>query len=268
MDGNSRSIARVRDLSKQDFENTILCDRPVIVEGAVRSWPALERWTPEYLARKIGDVRIHVRRSTTHIHPDFESMRAELDRPLYRRLLRHLGRRLGRQRHSNDERVAFTEFLELLATPHGFRYMAGAEELGLLRAGKWNESLAPLREDFELPSYVPQARLDSAAMWVSAKGVRSHLHYDGNSLHNVNAQITGSKHVQLYSPAQMRRMYPFLRTNGHPYTFSQVNVRLSPVSARDYLGTAGFDVLSKSKIPPVWLVGLLRRLEYRITQSR
>jgi hypothetical protein len=316
-------IERVRSFSTQDFETAILCDRPVIIEDVVHEWDAFDRWTPQYLAQKIGEQRISVRTSSTHVHPDFDSMRAEWSRPLMWRMLRHLAGRIAGRRRRGGERMTFVDFIKLIASPEGFRYLAGAEELGLLRDGKWSEALSALRPDYEVPGYVPSARLNSAALWVSGKGVRSHLHYDGNCVHNLNAQITGSKHVQLYSPAQMTRIYPFLHTNGHPYTFSQVNVekvdqeqfplfseleghegtltagdllfipaywyhtfkhladfnanvnfwwradfvRLTPVSARDYLGGMAFDLLSGSKIPPLWLAGWFRKMERRITQS-
>jgi len=159
---------------------------------------------------------------------------------------------------------------------------------------------------------------------VSGKGVRSHLHYDGNFLHNLNAQVTGSKHVQLYSPAQMSKIYPYLYTNQEPSVFSQVNVenvderrfprfaelegyeaivnagdlllipafwyhtfkhlgdfntnvnfwwraefvRLTPVSAREYLGGLTLELVSRSRIPPLWLVGWFRKLERHLTESR
>ncbi|MDO8043087.1 cupin-like domain-containing protein [Janthinobacterium sp. SUN211] len=223
---NFLPIERVRNFSKHDFETAILRDRPVIVEDAVQGWNACASWTPDYLTKKIGDLRIGVRTSSTHFHPDFERMRAEWNRPLLLRLLGHLGRRIiGRGRTDDGEQMAFGQLLKLLTTsPEAYRYLAGAEELGILREGVWNDAFAELRADYDVPAYVPQSRLDSAALWVSAKGVRSHLHYDGNCLHNLNAQVAGSKQVQLYSPELMGQVYPYLHSNGHPYTFSQVNV--------------------------------------------
>jgi len=318
-------IERVRDLSQTQFEGLLLYDRPVIIEGGIEDWHACERWRPEYFAEKVGDLRIRLKVSSTHIHPDFEQMRMRLDFPLlFRMLAETAGRILGRDR-SRAVEMTLREFLVLLGTPSlGCHYMAGAEELSLLYGGKWNEALAALRADFQVPRYIPQTRLDSAALWVSGKGVRSHLHYDGHCLHNLNAQITGSKHVQLYSPAQMDKMYPYLYTRGQPYTFSRVNVedvdeskfplfrelegfeatlqpgdlllipaywyhtfkhlgdfntnvnfwwraefvRLTPASAREYLGTTALAVLAQAKIPPIWLVGWLRKIERRMIGSR
>jgi lysine-specific demethylase 8 len=315
-------IERLSDVSPADFEQIVLCDRPVILAGAARDWLATGRWTVPYLVEKLRGLRVRVRTSATHVHPDFARMQADWSRPGVLRLLDHLGIRLGR-RADPDEQRSFGEFLELLSGPEGFRHFAGAEELGLFRDGAWAPPLAPLREDYEIPRWVPEGRLHSAALWISARGTRSHLHYDGDRLHNLNAQITGSKHVQLYAPDHMRSLYPYLFTQGRPSTFSQVNVeavderrfplfsgvegcegtlergdllfipaywyhtfkhlgelnvnvnfwwraefvRLTPVSARDYLGAVTSEALANSRVPPVWLLGWLRKLERRIVES-
>ena len=112
---NFLPIERVRNFSKHDFETAILRDRPVIVEDAVQGWNACTSWTPDYLTKKIGDLRIGVRTSSTHFHPDFERMRAEWSRPLLLRLLGHLGRRIIGRGHPDDgEQMAFGQFLKLL----------------------------------------------------------------------------------------------------------------------------------------------------------
>jgi hypothetical protein len=315
-------IERLSVISSGQFEQIVMRDRPVIFAGAAREWQATRRWTAPYLVEKIRGLHVRMRTSATHIHPDFARLRADWSRPGVLRLLDHLGIRLGRQR-AQDEQRSFSEFLELLSGPEGFRYFAGAEELGLFRDGAWAPALAALREDFEIPPLVPEGKLHSAALWISARGTRSHLHYDGDRLHNLNAQITGSKHVQLYAPEHMRSLYPYLFTQGHPSTFSQVDVeavderrfplfsqiegfegtleagdllfipaywyhsfkhlgdlnvnvnfwwraefvRLSPVSARDYFGVVASETLATSRVPPVWLLGWLRKLERRIVES-
>src|SRR4051812_28041713 len=35
-------------------------DRPVVIRGAVDSWPAMSRWSIEYLRDKVGDVEVDV----------------------------------------------------------------------------------------------------------------------------------------------------------------------------------------------------------------
>lgn len=315
-------IERLPDASTHDFEQVVMRDRPVILAGAARDWPATSRWTATYLADKLRGLRLQLRTSETHVHPDFAQLRAEWSRNGVLRMLDHLGVHFGRRADRREQRT-FSEFLDLLSARDGFRYFAGAEELSIFRDGAWAAPLAALREDYQIPRWVPEGKLHSAALWMSARGARSHLHYDGDRLHNLNAQIMGRKHVQLYSPEHMRSLYPYLHTHGHPSTFSQVDVesvderrfplfaqaegregtlepgdllfipaywyhsfkhlgdlnvnvnfwwraefvRLTPVSARDYFGAVTLEALAESRVPPVWLIGWLRKLERRIVES-
>ena len=317
-------IERVRNLSEQDFEAVISEDRPIIIEDVVSQWKAFDAWTPDYLVQRIGHVRIPIRASSSHIHPDLHDLHDQRDRSLVLVMLARIAQHIFGRHRDNRIEMTFADFVALLTgSAEGFRYMAGAEELRIIHEGQWNESLAGLRPDFAIPEYVAQPSLDSAALWLSAKGVRSHLHYDGNSLLNLNAQVAGSKHVQLYSPTQVGNLYPYLLTNGHPHTFSRVNVekvdpeefplfsqlqgyeetlkagdllfipaywyhsfkhlgdfninlnfwwraefvRLTPVSARDYLGQLIFGLASTAKIPPFWLIGWLRKIERHIIRA-
>ena len=46
-------------------------------------------------------------------------------------------------------------------------------------------------------------------LWMQPQGHCSHLHYDGNSLHGMNWQVTGRKHWLLISPNTPPRLMPF-----------------------------------------------------------
>src|SRR5215813_937344 len=48
-------------------------DTPVVIAGALAGWPALARWSPDYLAALAGDVAIRFKRSATGAHPDFHA---------------------------------------------------------------------------------------------------------------------------------------------------------------------------------------------------
>lgn len=318
-----RPIERLRNPSKQQFETAVRLDQPVIIEDVVQGWRAFNHWTPQYLAQQLGGLSVRVRTSATHIHPDLESARLERNRPLVVRTARRVKKMLAA---GGDERaqMRFDELLALLAKPDGFHYMAGSDELTIRNSGRWNEALAAIRGDYELPSYLEESRYETAGLWVSGRGVRSHLHYDGNFMHNLNAQVTGSKHVQLYSPEQISKIYPYLYTSGQPHNFSQVDVdniderrfplfaelegyeatlaagdllfipaywyhtfkhlgdfntnvnfwwradfvRLTPVSARDYLGLQALELVSRSRIPPFWVFKWFGKFDRHLTQSR
>jgi hypothetical protein len=124
-----------------------------------------------------------------------------------------------------EEWFSVRDYLKLLAThAQAFRYMASPEELNFFEDGKWNESFATLRPDFAVPAYVPQSRPLHCGMWISPKGCRSRLHYDGGRVHNLNAQVMGTKHVTLYSPTMSAKLYNHQSTSGYLGHYSQVDV--------------------------------------------
>jgi hypothetical protein len=53
-------LARVHRPTSEELEHEYVAkNRPVIISGAMDDWPALQRWTPAYLAKLMGDLDIH-----------------------------------------------------------------------------------------------------------------------------------------------------------------------------------------------------------------
>jgi lysine-specific demethylase 8 len=197
MNVKTRPIERVKDLSAREFfERFAAVDRPVVIANGARAWPAVSRWNPEYLARRIGTVRTEFKRSSCHQHPDFHEST--------------LARMFAR------ETMSFSEFFDAITTgpleERSRRLFTGDEHFVLRRReGKTtvDAALAPLLEDVEIPPLVPPERLYTVWAWFSAAGVRTWLHYDNNGCHNLNAQISGQKECLLFSPEELERLYPF-----------------------------------------------------------
>jgi hypothetical protein len=54
-------IDRRRDLPYEEFAREYLFpNKPVIVSGAIESWKALDRWTPEYFKNQHGSVNLSI----------------------------------------------------------------------------------------------------------------------------------------------------------------------------------------------------------------
>lgn len=47
----------------------VLRNRPVLLKGAAKSWPAMEKWSAEYLASASGDMEVRVACRTRHRRP-------------------------------------------------------------------------------------------------------------------------------------------------------------------------------------------------------
>lgn len=72
---------RLRKLpSKLDFfRDYAFRSRPVVIENAVQNWPALKKWTPEYLRERYGDRNIHIKLTPDGVFEGVESARSWSD---------------------------------------------------------------------------------------------------------------------------------------------------------------------------------------------
>jgi hypothetical protein len=193
----TRAVERISPPSSREFISRFeSLDRPVVIAGGARGWPAAQRWNPAYLSERIGHVRADFKRSSCHQHPDFHQTA--------------LGAMFAR------ESATFAEFFDAITSAppaeRAKRLFTGDERFLLRRReGKTSvdPELAPLLEDVEVPALIPSEALYTAWTWFSAAGVRTWLHYDNNGCHNLNGQITGKKECWLFAPDELERLYPF-----------------------------------------------------------
>lgn len=67
-----RAILRKRGISAEEFlAQHYAANQPVILDGELADWPALDRWTPDYLKHLIGSREIEVQGDRSS-DPDFE----------------------------------------------------------------------------------------------------------------------------------------------------------------------------------------------------
>ncbi len=183
----------------------------VIVQGAA-GWPAVERWSPEYLSRVLGPIELPYKASTSNAHPDF---RVSEPAGMFAR-----------------GRAPLSQFLESISTgprAERSRYLFTGDERFLMRRRSNQTSvdaeLAPLLADVPVPSLFPRERLHTVWAWLSGPGVRTWLHYDNNGCHNLNAQITGRKRCVLYAPDELAKLHPFPLGGDNPaHNCSRIDV--------------------------------------------
>ncbi|UUM20789.1 cupin-like domain-containing protein [Mycoavidus sp. SF9855] len=225
---NKIQIKRVKNLSAEDFSGLAKLYQPLIIENAIEDWKALTRWSPDYLRQSLGNFQVKFKQSDTHVHPN---MRSHYNVKEPASIWSHLFKSRGQ--NSSKEVAPFKstnlgEYLDLISDPvKGAHYYLTGDELLVFDEGQWSPNLEVLRDDFRVPGYFEEKSMNSAGLWFSAKGVRSHLHFDGGGSHNLNAQITGKKYVQMYSPFQMSCLYPYYCTYSSkkgPYHFSEIDV--------------------------------------------
>ncbi len=146
--------------------------RPVVIKGAMEGWPALERWTPDYLADAVGDAVIEYQGGRDKAG-DFE---------------------LAKDRHKR--RGPFRDFIALAAKGGNDAYLTAYNSAA--NAG----ALAPLMADLGHPSdyLAPGAGM----LWIGGAGTFTPLHFDLTN--NLLAQVTGTKRIILVPPSQTRRL--------------------------------------------------------------
>jgi ribosomal protein L16 Arg81 hydroxylase len=185
-------VPRVERPSRREFEERFLFpQRPVIISGAMEGWPALERWTNDYLTEKVG---------------------ARTIRPFK-----------PKKRLTDTPPMQLAEYIDLLA---GAAISDGQLYAGLLPI---RTALPELWPDVRFPPFVDDDKYRVVNFWFGPGNNFTPLHYDHSN--NFLAQIRGRKQVILCPPREIARLYPFpLSYAANSYAdnhMSQVNV-LSP----------------------------------------
>jgi hypothetical protein len=188
-------VPRVERPSRQEFEERFLFpQRPVIISGAMDGWPALERWTNDYLRQKVG-ARI--------VHPIKHTASAQFA---------PRGSIEPKSGHIDTPPIKLAEYIDQLDSADGLLY------LGLLRL---KAGLPELWPDVRFPPFVDEDKFFDTRFWLGPGNNFTPLHYDPNN--NFLAQLRGRKQVMLCPPREISRVYPFpvrYATNH----FSQINV--------------------------------------------
>jgi len=182
-------IPRRERLSRRDFVHEhLLAGRPVIVPDAIREWPALSRWTPEFFLREFGPRPVRVLGEVTTVGAVVE------------RILDPLPGRPAPYLHTTTPGAKLEHvFPELLPD---IRPLPG------YLAPNWLEDRCFPRSIERRLRRGPQAEL-----FLGGAGGRFSLHWDSLWFHVFAFQVYGEKVWYGYGPDQTPRLYP--RANAH-----------------------------------------------------
>lgn len=166
-----RSVPRVAGLTQAAFlEQYVRPGRPVIVSDGARGWPALTRWTPDYLRKAEEQLRVWVQFVDDRLF-HFEAGVMRL--------------------------IRFSHYVDLLTTrknPAERAYLQG-----------FPISEAPtLGADLGVPALIPPEQLRQSQLWLGG-GATIPLHFD--NFNTLLTQVLGRKRVRLFPPG-IRDYYP------------------------------------------------------------
>jgi len=178
------AIPRVRDLSTEDFLDLYYAPgRPVVIEGAMADWPALARWTPDYLKRKIGKAPIEYQGGRDG-SPEFELWKDD-----------------------HKRRAPFDAYIDMIRRPGNDAYLTAYNSAANRAA------LKVLDKDLGRLDRYLEGR--GGMIWIGPGGTFTPLHFDLTN--NLIAQIVGTKELLLAPPSETRLLYH------HRHVFSQVH---------------------------------------------
>ncbi len=167
-------IDRVDHISKEDFVNNYLIPRkPLVIRKATETWPALQKWTFEYLKETVGDQLV----------PLYDSAKADPTKPI----------------NASAAEMKFADYIDLIQ-----------REPTDLRIFLFDPiKHAPgLLEDYRSPKDLMGRFLDKYPnMFFGGAGSVTFLHYDIDLAHIFHTHFQGRKHVMLFDYKWRERLY-------------------------------------------------------------
>jgi hypothetical protein len=160
------------------FERYYFPNRPVVLQGLVNHWPALERWRPEQLSKRFGEVEVEIM-SGRELDPQHDIMPDHL-----------------------RTRVRLGAFLHQLLTagPSNDAYLT-ARNLALQRT----ELRGMLDDVGPIPGYMRAPEPEDVRLWVGPAGTISAMHHDLNA--HLFCQLHGRKHFKLVPVFEIAALY-------------------------------------------------------------
>lgn len=170
------------------FKSYVQANRPVVISGAMEDWPALGRWSWEYLAGIAGDCSGEIIVSRNGLYPDYVTQPS----PMTKVAMRFA--ELLRRALPSAEAEPLPPVLDSGET----YYLYGKSYL--------LEAVPALRADLRTPACLGALAQPFQRLWISSTGCVTPLHYDLSN--GLLCQVRGSKQVWLFDPGQFDRLYP------------------------------------------------------------
>lgn len=176
-------IAETGWLSGEEFlEGYYAPSRPVVMRGAIADWPALIRWTPDYLKARVGGGEVEYQ-GGRDASPNFE---------LYK--------------DDHKRRMPFDAFIDQITGTGG----GNDAYLTAYNSASNRDVLAALDADIGTIEEILTGK--PGMLWIGPGGTFTPLHFDLTN--NLLAQLVGTKHLVLLPPSET----PKLANNRHVFS--------------------------------------------------
>ncbi len=167
-------INRTDHISKKDFiDNYLIPRKPLVIRKATEIWPALQKWTFEYLKEVVGDKTV----------PLYNSAKADPTKPI----------------NASAAEMKFADYIDLIQTK--------PTDLRIFLFDPIKEA-PKLLKDYRSPTDLMGGFLDKYPnMFFGGKGSVTFLHYDIDLAHIFHTHFNGRKHVILFDYKWKERLY-------------------------------------------------------------
>lgn len=165
------------------FRDYYATNRPLVIRGAVSQWPAIARWTKEYLIEKAGSSEVQIQSN------------------------RNRNRQYEIQSSEHRQTMQFSEFVETVFSAKESNDLYMTAQNGDING----QALAMLWPDIEpLPDILDESCNNGRMFfWIGPSGTVTPLHHDHTN--NLMAQVVGRKRVKLISPNYLAYLYNHIR---------------------------------------------------------
>jgi hypothetical protein len=169
-------IERRQGLGADEFlERYYAVNRPVILTGEMADWPALKRWTPDYLKAKVGSRLVEYQGGRV-ADPNFE-----------------------REKEEHRRKAPFDAFMESIMNPSS----GNDAYITAFNSERNYDALSVLHEDLAFFDKFldPAAPQPNGMMWIGPRGTFTALHHDLTN--NLIAQIVGRKRLKILPASEV-----------------------------------------------------------------
>jgi tetratricopeptide (TPR) repeat protein len=182
-------VERKYRLSREEFvRDYYSTNRPVIIQGMLDNWVALEKWTPDYLREHYGHLTVEIQ-ANRNADRNYETNMQKLRRD-----------------------VLFGDYVDMVSSGATNDVYMTANN-----ASRNMETLKGLWNDIDmLPEYLNPASPDKGFFWFGPAGTITPLHHDLTN--NFMAQVRGRKHIKLIAAHSLPYVY------NHLHCYSQLDL--------------------------------------------